>query len=166
MTRMRKFSLVYDAGEDRIAWDAEGEDGGVTRIWMTQRFCREFVGALIPRLPKAAAGDVPPEHEATVQGWEQAAAMSGFGRTPGVRVTADAAAGLVRAAHVTPTRFGLNLAFEFGAGETCSVDLGAQSLRQMLSVMYDLHVTAGWPTTFWPPWISGRDAPDAAAALN
>src|ERR1700683_2751843 len=104
MTKIRKFSLAYDAGEDRIAWDAEDVDGGVTRIWLTQRFCRQFVGALIPRLPRPSAPDVPPEHEATVQGWEQAAAMSGFGKTPGVRVTNGASIRLIRAFDVTPTR--------------------------------------------------------------
>jgi hypothetical protein len=166
MTKIRKFSLAYDAGEDRIAWDAEGVDGGVTRIWLTQRFCREFVGALIARLPKASSADVAPEHEATVQGWEQAAAMSGFGKTPGVRVTAEASVGLVRAVHMTPTRVGLSLAFEFGAGETRSIDLDVAAVRQMLSVMHNLHVTAGWPTAFWPNWISGPVATEAATALN
>jgi len=166
MTKIRKFSLVYDAGEDRVAWDAEGVDGAVTRIWLTQRFCREFVGALIPRLPKPIAADVAPEHEAAVQGWEQAAAMSGFGKTPGVRVTAEASVGLVRAVHVTPTRVGLSLAFEFGAGETRSIDLDVAAVRQMLRVMYDLHIRAGWPTTFWPNWISEPAATEAAGALN
>ena len=163
MTKIRKFSLAYDAGEDRIAWDAEGVDGAITRIWLTQRFCREFAGAVIPRLPAPIAADVAPEHQATVQGWEQAAAMSGFGKTPGVRVTPEATAGLVRAIHVTPTRVGLSLAFEFGVGETRSIDLDAAAVRQMLSVLHNLHLAAHWPTDFWPTWITGPAAAPANA---
>jgi hypothetical protein len=67
---------------------------------------------------------------------------------------------------MTPTSVGLTLAFEFGAGETRSIDLDVAAVRQMLSVMHNLHTTAGWPTASWPSWISGPAAGEAAAALN
>jgi hypothetical protein len=166
MTVVRKFSLSYDGAEDRIAWDAEDVAGGATRVWLTQRFCREFVAALLPRLPKPAAGDVAPEHEATVQGWEQAAAMTHFGKTPGVKVTPESTAGLVRAGHISPKRTGMTLAFDFGADQQRSIDLDVAATRQMLRVMYDLHVAAGWPTDVWPTWITGPGATETASALN
>jgi hypothetical protein len=166
MAKVHKFSLSYDGAEDRIAWDAEDVDGGSTRVWLTQRFCREFVAALVPRLPKPAAGDVAPEHEATVQGWEQAAAMTHFGKTPGVKVTPESATGLVRAGHITPKPAGVGLAFDFGVDQQRTIDLDVPAVRQMLSVMYDLHVAADWPTDFWPPWITGSGATEAASALN
>jgi hypothetical protein len=164
MTQVRKISLVYDPAEDRLAWDAEDLSGGGARVWLTQRFCREFVTALIPRLPKPT--DVAPEHERAVQSFEQAAAMSGFGKTPGVRLTPDSTAGLVRAAHISPTKTGVRLAFDFGAGDQRSIDLDAAGVRQMLSVMHGLHVAAGWPTDFWPAWIATPSASESTAALN
>ena len=125
-----------------------------------------MVGALLPRLPRAGAGEIAPEHEAAVQGWEQAAAMSGFGKTPGVRTTAEATSGLVRAVHIAQIRAGLSLAFEFGAGERRNIDLSVAAVRQMLSVMHDLHVATGWPTAFWPAWIHGPAERESQTALN
>ena len=173
MTKIRKFSLAYAAGEDRIAWDAEDVDGygAITRIWLTQRFCREFAGAVIPRLPAPIAADVAPEHQATVQGWEQAAAMSGFGKTPGVRRSPpDPTAGLVAGRH--PRHAHARRRPQLWPSSSAwarqrSIDHDVPAVRQMLSVMYDLHVAAGWPTDFWPPWITGSCRGTASAnALN
>ena len=164
MAEVRKFSLAYIAAEDRIAWDAEDETGATARVWLTQRFCRGFVDALIGKLP-APGPEVPSAHQATVQGWEQAAAVSGLGRTPGVTVSPQAPAGLVRAAHITPTRSGVTIDFEFGADERRAVTLTAAGVRQMLSIIHDLHVAAGWPTDFWPEWIA-KPAATGAVALN
>ena len=164
MAKTRKFSLTYVPAEDRLAWDAEDDSGATVRVWLTQRFCRGFVGALIGKLP-APGPEVPVAHQATVQGFEQAAAVSGLGKTPGVKVAAQAPSGLVRAAHITPTRAGINIDFEFGAGERRGVTLPAAGVRQMLSIMHDLHVAAGWPTDFWPDWIA-KPVAAGVTALN
>jgi hypothetical protein len=166
MTQVRKISLVYDPAEDRLAWDAEDLQGGGARVWLTQRFCRDFVRALIARLPSPGVQALGPERQAMLQSFEQAAALSSFGKTPGVRLTPESTAGLVRAAHVTPTGTGLRLAFDFGAGEQRSIDLSAAGVRQMLSVMYDLHRAASWPTDYFPAWIARPAAPEDATALN
>ena len=167
MSQVRKISLVYDMAEDRLAWDAEDLEGRGARVWLTQRFCRDLVKALVPRLPKPNAAGLAPEHEATFQTFEQAAAMSGFGKTPGVRVTPESTAGLVKAAHITPTKTGLKLTLDFGADDERSIDLSPAAVRQMLSVMYDLHVAAAWPTDFWPEWIAKPAvSEEAPAALN
>ena len=60
MSEIHKFSLRYDPGEDRLAWDLEADDGGVTRLWLTQRLCRNFIEAIIPVLTKAAPATWPP----------------------------------------------------------------------------------------------------------
>ncbi len=164
MAKVCKFSLTYVPAEDRIAWDAEDDAGATNRVWLTQRFCRGFVEALIAKLP-APGPDVPAAHQATVQGWEQAAAVSGLGKTPGVKLAPQAPAGLVRAAHITPTRSGLTIDFEFGVDERQAVTLPAPGVRQMLSIMHDLHVAAGWPTDFWPEWIA-KPAATGAVVLN
>jgi hypothetical protein len=165
MPQMTKFSLSYDAPEDRIAWDAEDAAGGTTRLWLTQRFCRDFVGALAPRLPRPSAE--LPEHEATAQAWEQAAAMANFGGVPGVAVQPGAAAGLVRTVHIAPTPQNVTLVFESAEAEAAAITLDSAALRQMLSVLFSLHKAAAWPTDFWPTWIAASaTAEAAAAALN
>ncbi|HEX3917955.1 MAG TPA: hypothetical protein VHW60_11505 [Caulobacteraceae bacterium] len=166
MPQMIRFSLSYDAPEDRIAWDAEDAAGVTIRLWLTQRFCRDFVGALAPRLPRPTA-DLPPEHEATAQAWEQAAAMASFGSAPGVTVQPDATAGLVRTVHIAPTPQNVALVFESGVAEPAAITLDSAALRQMLAVLFSLHKAAAWPTSFWPGWIAEpAPAEAAAAALN
>jgi hypothetical protein len=49
MTQIHKFSLVYDATEDRLAWDAEDIQGATTRLWLTQK--------ALPRVGEGAASD-------------------------------------------------------------------------------------------------------------
>jgi hypothetical protein len=165
MPQLARFSLSYDLPEDRIAWDGEDAGGGTIRLWLTQRLCRDFVSALLPRLPKTTA-DVAPEHEATLQSWEQAAAMASFGSVPGVTVQAGAVSGLVRTVHITPVPGSVTLVFEAGAGEPAAIALGPEALRQMLAVLHDLHRTAAWPTGFWPEWITQPAAAAGAPALN
>jgi len=165
MAEICKFSLAYDAAEDRLAWDAEDLEGGVTRLWLTQRLCRGMIEALIPRLPKPQA-ELAPEHEQAVQSWEQAAAMSEFGKTPGVLVQPESAAGLVRTVHLRPTAEAVTFVFEFGVGEERSITLAAPAIRQMLSVMHSLHAAAGWPTGAFPAWVFEPASAEAAPALN
>jgi hypothetical protein len=166
MPQLSRFSLSYDAPEDRIAWDAEDVGGAVTRLWLTQRLCRDFVAALVPRLPKPAAAAAP-EHEAAIQSWEQAAAMASFGSTPGVSFPAEAAAGLVRTVHIAPTPDKVTLVFETAVGEPAAITLDGAALRQMLAVLFALHRAAAWPTDFWPDWIAAQPATaEGAPALN
>ncbi|MFI4935466.1 MAG: hypothetical protein ACHP7N_12650 [Caulobacterales bacterium] len=166
MTEIRKFSLVYDATEDRLAWDTEDLEGATTRLWLTQRLCRGLVNALIPILQKAARPSVDPRHEATVQSFEQAAAMAGFGKVTAVRPQPQSVAGLVRAVNVAAGDNGVTLTFDFAAADTRVVGMDFAALRQTLAVMHRLHVAAGWPADFWPAWVSAAETPVPTDARN
>jgi hypothetical protein len=166
MAKGRKFSLLYDPAEDRLAWDMEDSDGATTRIWITQRFCRQFVGAIIPRLPNPGP-NVAPEHQSTVQSFQQAAAVSSLGQAPPVQMPAEPVAARVRAAHMTPKSAGIEVTFDLGEAGQRSIDLDPAAARQMLALMHALHVHAGWPVDFWPEWIAQPAAvPAATPALN
>jgi hypothetical protein len=165
MTQIHKFSLVYDVDEDRIAWDTETRDGDTSRLWLTQRLCRGLVNALLPLLVrKTARPEVPTQHEATLQSWEQAAAMADFGKVPGVKPTPQAATGLIRSVQIQPTEDGMVLALDFGEAEAPTIGLAFPEVRQMLTVIYRLYVAAGWPLDIWPAWIS-EPAPAAPATV-
>jgi hypothetical protein len=166
MTQIHKFSLVYDVAEDRLAWDAEDTDGATTRLWLTQRLSRGLVSALLPLLQAATAQKIAPQHEASVQSWEQAAAMAEFGKVPGVKPQAEATTGLVRAVHIRPSNTGMDLTFEFGADGSRTVSIAHAAVRQTLAVMHRLYVAAEWPLDVWPAWISQPAAPASAEALN
>jgi hypothetical protein len=167
MSQIHKFSLAYDAEEDRLAWDAEDILGGTTRLWLTQRLCRGLVGALLPMLEQAAPQAAAPGRQAVVQAWEQAAAMAEFGKTPGVRPRAETVAGLVRAAHIRPSPASLELTFEFGDGQSRVVAVAHAGVRQMLAVMRRLYVAAGWPLDIWPAWMAEPPAGRApSGAVN
>jgi hypothetical protein len=164
MAETRKFSLVYDGAEDRIAWDLEDTEGATTRLWLTQKLSRGLVGALIPILEKRTAGAA--SGGSTLQAWEQAAAMAEFGKTPAVRTDAGSSAGLVRAVHIASGEKGFSLTFEFGADETRTVGLETPALRQTLAVIHRLYTAAGWPMDLWPAWIADPAARAAEATVN
>ncbi len=153
MAEVQKFSLSYDAGEDRLAWDVEYKDGATARMWLTQRLCRALVDAIVPQL-KPGAVQAAPAHQTTLQSWEQAAAMVDFGKVPPVRPQPQTLAGLVRSVNIRPEIGKLILTFEFGAVGPCVIPVNAQQIRQTLSVMHGLYVAAGWRTDFWPGWVS------------
>jgi len=166
MDAIQKFSLIYDAGEDRLAWDGEDRQGVTTRLWLTQRFCKGFVEALVPMLEKAASRSAPPGGEAAVHSWEQAAAMTGFGKLPPVRPDARAVTGLVRVAHITPSAKGMVVKFEFCADESRTLALHLAATRQMLAVIHRLHKAAGWAQDAFPGWIDPAGQISPSDALN
>jgi hypothetical protein len=166
MAEIHKFSLSYDAAEDRLAWDAEDREGGTTRMWLTQRLCRALVQAVVPMLLKTTAQALPREHETAVQSWEQAAAMADFGKVEPVRPRPQSLAGLVRTVNIRPPGEAFVLTFEFGAEGRCAIGMKLPELRQTLAVMHQLHVSAGWPLDFWPAWICEPAAGPGADIVN
>lgn len=162
MAEIHRFSLVYDPTEDRIAWDMEDTEGAGTRLWLTQRFCRALIGALAPMIaaPVTAAADTAPDagYRETLQTWEQAAAMSEFGKVPAVRHTPKATAALVNTVHLQPEGEDLTFVFEFGDRQQRRVAVSRTALRQTLQVLHRLHTAAGWPTDEWPAWITETEA--------
>jgi hypothetical protein len=166
MSKIHKFSLVYDADEDRIALDTEDLEGATTRLWLTQRLCRGLVKALLPMLQTHALQKVAPEHLATLQSFEQAAAMAQFGRIPPVRPQAESAAGLVKAVHIQPSDDGLVLTFDFGSDEHRVIGLAHAEVRQTLTVLHGLQKAGGWALDLWPSWITDPAAPSPADAVN
>jgi hypothetical protein len=165
MVEIQKFSLSYDASEDRLAWDAEDKQGGTTRLWLTQRLCKAMVTAVVPMI-KPAAQEVAREHESTMQSWQQAAAVADLGKAPPVRTHAQTLTGLVREVNINPSANGLVLSFQFGAEQPCVIGLNVVQLRQTLAVIYRLNVSAGWPLDIWPAWIAEPEAGSGDAIVN
>lgn len=166
MAEIRKVSLIYAATEDRLALDAEDVAGGVTRLWLTQRLCRALVTTLAPMLETLASVRLPTQPAETAQAWEQAAAMAGFGGTPGVQPTPDAETGLVTAIHISPAADPMTLTFDFGVGQSRAVTLTVAAVRQTLAVMHRLQAEAGWPLDHWPAWVADPAAAAAGGAVN
>jgi len=166
MSEVQKFSILYDAAEDRLAWDAEYKDGATTRMWLTQRLCRAMVDAIVPMLKPSAAQEVLREHQTTMQSWEQAAAMSDFGKVPAVQTQPQTVVGLVKTVNIKPEDGKLVLSFDFGAVGPCVIIVNAQQLRQTLSVIHGLYAAAAWPRDFWPAWIADPSAAPRSDIVN
>jgi hypothetical protein len=165
MMLIRKFSLAYDTLEDRVACDAEDTQGVTTRLWLTQRLCRALVDAFLP-IVEAAAPKVTPEHQATVQSFEQAAALADLGKTAGPRPAPPSANGLVRAVRIHPLEARVEVKFEFGDNQAMALGSTHPGLRQILFVLRRIYGVAGWPLDFWPAWISEPGASPPADAVN
>ena len=164
MAEVHKFSLSYDAAEDRLAWDAEDHDGVATRMWLTQRLCQAVVKAIVPLIVQS--GPLPRGGETAVQSWEQAAAVAALGKIPPVRPQPQSPAGLVGRVDIKPDPGKLVLTFHFGAEQPCTIGIELPQLRQTLAVIHGLYVAAGWPLDFWPAWISTPSAGPRADAVN
>lgn len=170
MGKIQKFSQLYDGAEDRIAWLTEDVDGATTKLWFTQRLCRNFVKALVPLLEKSQGDEAPQEHKEVVQSWEQAAAMAEFGKTPPVTPRAETVAGVVRNINMQPSGDGLVFAFDYGGEAPLVLALRLTETRQMLTVLSRMHAAAGWPCDAFPAWVDGPLAEPTAGgekpALN
>jgi hypothetical protein len=167
MAEVRKFSLVYDPAEDRLAWDLEAVDGATARLWLTQRLCRGLAEALLKMVPVAATPpEAPPQRRAAVQSWEQAAAMAQFGKVAGVTPQPRSLTGLVSAVHIRPVGERLDLTFDFGEGEQRTLGVDPPALRQLLGVMRRLYAGAGWPMDVWPSWTAETPGAPPADAVN
>jgi hypothetical protein len=166
MAEVQKFSLAYDPAEDRLALDIEDRAGETTRLWLTERLCRNLAPALIKllsdRTAPQAAGAVA---QSTVQSWAQVAAMQGFGQTPAVQLKPQAPSGLVSAVHVTPTNDRFVVKFDFGE-QSRSINFDEPALRQTLGLMQRLYRQAGWPADIWPDWIADPAADAASGTVN
>ena len=154
MADIQKVSLQYVVAEDRLALDTEDAAGVTTRLWLTQRLCRGLVAALDPMLRRVTSIRLPDQPPESAQSWEQVAAMSGFGKIPGVQPREDSVSGLVQTVRISPPGGQMTLTFEFGDGGSHDVPLTVTALRQTLAVMHRLHVEAGWPLDVWPAWIA------------
>lgn len=166
MADIHRFSLNYDPHEDRLAFDTEDRAGATTRLWLTERLCRNLAPALIKMLTERgaarASGAVDPS---TVQSWAQVSAMQGFGQTPSVKLKTDALVGLVSAVHVTPTGGRFFIKFDFG-GQSRGIDFDEPALRQTLSLLARLYRQAGWPAEIWPDWIAEPVAEPVVRTVN
>lgn len=164
MSEVHKFSMSYDAGEDRIAWDAEYKDGATARMWLTQRLCKAMIEAIVPMLKPAAASAAPQQHQSTLQSWEQAAAVADLGKVAPVQTQPQTLVGLVKVVNIRAEGAEkLILSFEFGAPGPCVIGVNVHQLRQTLSVIHGLYVLAAWPVDIWPAWIA---QPAAGAAVS
>lgn len=161
MGPITRFTLNYDPSEDRIALDAADAAEATLRLWLTRRLCQGVVKALVEMLEKGAA-----HPEATLQSWEQMAAMQGLGKTPGVKAAADAPGGLVTMVNVRPGNDRYALRFTFGDDEICRIGLTTTELRQTLSVLHGLYARAAWPSDVWPAWIADPVAETVGARAN
>lgn len=166
MAAIIKFSFAYDPAEDRLALDTEDDAGVAARLWLTQRLCRGVVAALIPVLQNSVAGHLPPDAQATLQSWEQAAALEGFGQAPPVKADTGSGAGLANAVHIRPRDDGLSLTVDFATGESRFIPMSFAALRQALSEMHRLFVVAGWPRDIWPEWIANPGTHAAGGMAN
>jgi hypothetical protein len=164
MPEIHKFSLSYDAAEDRIAWDAEDQEGGTTRMWLTQRLVQAVVKAIVPMVVQTGPQELPKGGETAVQSWEQAAAMADFGKVPAVRPQPQSLTGLVRTINLRPAGEKIVLTFEFGGPQPLAIGTNLPQIRQTLSVIHGLYVAAGWPLDFWPAWIADPAAAGGARA--
>jgi hypothetical protein len=165
MAEITRFSFYYSVPEDRLALDTLDSDGVATRLWLTQRFCRGLVPPLVDKLAEAARA-APAAARATVQSWEQAAAVADLGRVPPVQPGPEATTGLVHEVRIDPVEGRLMLTFRFGHGEARAIGVSAPALRQMLAEMYRLQAGAGWALDQWPEWIADPAAGAAGGAVN
>jgi hypothetical protein len=165
MVGIRKFSLRYDVGEDRIALDTEGEDGATSRLWLTQRFCRGLVQALVPVLEGTATA-ARVEHRSAVQAFEQAAAIAGFGKVEPVRPRPQTPVGLVKGAEIRPGPDRIAISFDLGQDRPFVLSAERPAIRQMLFVLRGLYKVAHWPAQFWPDWVAEPAAAAPTGSVN
>ncbi len=171
MSRIIRFSQMFDPSEDRIAWITEDDRGETTRLWLSLRLCQRMVGALVPKVQEIRPAPTVAASDPAIQSWEQAAAMAQLEPGPPILPSAKTTTGLVQSIDIAPVNGEFLLTLHFGEGEQRSLALTAVEMRQSLTVLYRLYRAAEWPLDVWPGWVSGEDAltqsgPETPSRIN
>ncbi len=148
---LERITTEYIDTEDRIRLSGEvGNDVPVV-IWLTQRLLQRLLPMLLQWLENQNE-DVP--YAEILQGFAQQAAKAELTPQPPVRACGESTAWLVLSVDVEQSEQVVTLTFYGVNGQTpVSLALGATTLRQWLSIVYDAYLKAEWSMEIWPGWL-------------
>lgn len=165
MPHLQRVTTEYIDTEDRVRLTGALGDGGVVRLWLTQRLLNRLLPHLLGWLEQQI-GPATPGAE-MIQEFAQHAAREALAPQAPVEALPSDLSCLVDEVSVLPGGQAVALTFKTRRPDGGLVVVGSlafesQPLRQWLGILFDQYGKAEWPLSAWPAWF----APDAPAGSS
>ena len=159
MSELQRITSEYIEDEDRIRLTGEVEGDKIVALWLTQRMLVRLVSHLLKwleqQIPVAAPEALRNEQTTEMmQGFAQQAASAELSAQQPVPCQTDTLTWLVNSVDLTDKRQLMKLTFKGTNGESVTLSLQAQPLRQWLAIIHQQWRVAEWPQTMWPQWMN------------
>lgn len=153
MLKLNKVTLQYSPYEDRIRMSGGHECGDPVAFLLTLRMSRALAGMLCSHLERSLPPGSPVSPDMQLACRQRDAEWQ---LQPAGPVQFETGMGMY-----LPEKFdlacspnGAAITFPAGAADTARLGMNFTELRQFLSVLHRLFLTAGWPMDCWPEWFS------------
>ena len=171
MSKIDRFTTIYDSREDRIRLLIELTSGDVQEVWLTRRLLGKLIQTLVKKLETAVGSHVPASSKETAQRFSQSAAVHGMKTLKPVFSPRGAEKHSDTAVLVTTIGFRWGrgvIALDFKVDEEIEQTLSftEATLRQWLGVVHSQYKIAKWSDDIWPSWMRSQAESGAFARLN
>jgi hypothetical protein len=154
---VHRITTDYVETEDRLRLRGETEDGERMIIWLTQR----LLNRVIPHLCQWLEGnDRPPAEQSSspgladvAQSMAQQAAQQRFASEAPVEVDLTTRSWRAEAVDIATALAALRITFRSGAGDSASLTLRPEAMRQWLGIVHGQYKKGEWPMSIWPEWL-------------
>lgn len=151
MLELDRITTLYSPEQDRISLSANLREGGTARIWLTQRIVDRLISALV-KIVKPHHPD--PVYAEIIAGVAQQQAVSRHELQAPVKITETEHEWLVSKIDLQMPRSGVVVIFYNAAGQNARVAMNVELLRQWLTILRRVYVTAEWDGAEWPEWLA------------
>jgi len=164
VSRVDRFTTVYDAREDRIRLLIKLTSGDVQELLLTRRLMGKLVQALLKRLETAVSvnhGSVSASSKGAFQRFNQAAAVDRLrkqksGSTSLRKEKKKDAAVLVTKVGLRWSRRLIALDLKDDEEVRQTLSFNEETLRQWMAVVHSQYKIAKWSDELWPSWVQSR----------
>jgi hypothetical protein len=151
MLELDRVTTLYSREQDRISLNSILREGGTARIWLTQRIVHRLIPALVKIVEPSHADRVYAE---IVAGVSQQKAVDRQEPLAPVKVTEPEHEWLVSKVELKQLQSGTLVIFCSATGQQARVAMNAVLMRQWLSILRRVYITAEWQGADWPDWMA------------
>ena len=152
MSHALRFTTEYVDREDRVRITHHLANGSVECTWLTQRLLNYLLPHLVSWLEQTVKS-IP--RADVLQAFAQEVAASKLTAQAPVLPVDAKKIWLVDSVDLKTTSEGISLTFKAnGDAQSLVVTMGAEPLRQWLSILKGQYTKAQWPLSAWPEWLS------------
>ena len=163
MSNIQRITMDFLDVEDRMRFSGLLEDGSIVVFSVTRRLLLRLLPHLFQWLEQSEHADLPND---LYQDLAQRAATENPEEQEAVRTSGPTLPSLVELINVTQHDDLLSLQFQMADGNTVTLPMQADNLRQWLQALYSLWNLADWGNGLWPEWIQDLQKERSVPSMN
>jgi hypothetical protein len=156
VAHLKRVTISYNSVQDRVSVAGESDAGPTVVTWLTQRLLLRVVPALLDKLDKEVARNVPAVASQAIQSFAQEAARAALPVQAPVAQEGNEQSWLVSSVDISTAADRTIIDLRGRGGECARLAMNAQELRQCLSILHQSWTAGGWPAAVWPDWVASK----------